>query len=115
MSSEVLPNIQERRFVFTIDVHAGDRWLREGSGQYQYWTHLPELKHWCPGQMPPPLSTKCLFCLVGGQHTGLHFGQIDRGQLDNITWQIRKPNSLVWETVLSKQIGGWLLLPPDET
>ncbi|PSN11311.1 hypothetical protein C7271_24780 [filamentous cyanobacterium CCP5] len=115
MSAVVLPTIQERRAVFTIDVYSGDRWLREGSGEYQYWTHLPELKNWCPVQMQPPFYTQCLFCLVGGQNAGLHIGQTAQGQLENATWQIRLPNSFVWTTVLSKQIGGWLLLPPNET
>jgi hypothetical protein len=114
MTVEILPGIQERRYVFTIDVYNGRDWLRKGSGHYEYWTHLPDIGQWCPPHMMPPPHTRCVYCLNAGQYAGLHIGQIALGQIGNTLWQIREPNSTDWTTVLSKNILGWLLLPATD-
>lgn len=111
LTAEVLPNVQERRCRFAIDLHSGYEWSREGTGHYVYWTHLPPLEAWCPYSIQPPLRTLCVFWLKGGHYAGLHVGQVSVDALDNTSWKIQEHYSSKWSQTLSTNIQGWLLLP----
>ncbi len=113
MKAEVRPNMTERRFQFTIDVHSGKNWARQGTGEYDYWTHFPPVHAWCPYPMIPPLDSKCVLWLQGGRHSGLQIGRVRQNDLQQLVWEYKEPNFSQWTRTISSNIGGWLLLPPD--
>ncbi|NJN21308.1 MAG: hypothetical protein HC812_09085 [Leptolyngbya sp. RL_3_1] len=114
MEIEVIMGIQERRSRFTLDSHTGAEWHREGSGQYEVWSHIPPWHQWCPLALPPPIGRQCLFWLSGSPHRGLQIGQVTIQHPDMRRYQIRHPMDCSWMTVVSKAIGGWLLLPVED-
>lgn len=115
MTIEVMPGVTERRFAFVLDSYSGRSWHREGSGTYEYWTDFPKIEQWCPPQITPPLNTLCLLWLHSSEDAGLQIGQVGQDALGNELWQIRDPYSTNWKRVFSKNVGGWLLMPPDQS
>lgn len=114
LSTEVLPGVTERRSAFTIDIHSGKSWLRQGTGSYEYWSHFPSFDEWCAAEIIPPSQTFCVLGLEGGHHKGVHIGQVVIDSMGHANWQMQEPYSTQWTTVLSKNVSGWLLLPPVE-
>jgi hypothetical protein len=114
MNTEVILGIKERRSRFTLDSHTGVEWHRQGSGQYEFWSHIPPQSQWCPLALTPPLGHPCLFWLSGSPHRGLQIGQVTLQHPDMRRYQIKNPVDCSWMTVVSKAIGGWLLLPAED-
>ena len=113
MHAEVIPGVPERRAQFVLDAHTGQGWHREGTGKYLYWSDIPPLGQWCSRDIAPPVGHQCLFWLVHGPNTGINIGRLAPQKGDTTLWQIRPPDELSWKPVISKVIGGWLLLPTD--
>jgi hypothetical protein len=125
MNIEVISGVKERRSRLTLDSYTGVEWHRLGTGQYEVWSNIPPRSQWCSLDSPPPIGHTCLFWLSSGPHRGLRIGKATIQQLDmrryevNVQhpdmrrYEIQKADHS-WMTVVSKVIGGWLLLPPDD-
>jgi hypothetical protein len=110
MQVQVLPDVTERRFKFTLDIHSGQNWARQGTGEYEYWTHIPPIQKWCTPEMVPPLDCLCIFWIQGGCYSGLHVGRVRLGTLQHVIWEFQEPYSAKWSRTISSNLGGWLLL-----
>lgn len=110
---EVLPGIKERRSQFVLDAYTGQSWHREGTGKYTFWSDIPPLNKWCPREITPPLGYACLFWLMRSPYLGLNIGRVTPKNPDTLLWQIKPVGDASWQPVISKAVGGWLLLPTD--